>query len=86
MKYLTRHWQSRTLILLLLSSVVGLGMWGLELSEWAAEINAQSAQVNEHGREGRETPPAALIAILPFIKWLVFTLLPASMVVGVRAL
>ena len=86
MEYLNRQWKRRTTNLLLLAVVVGLAMWMLELTDWAASINAQAAQIEDAGGGGAWGPPESLRAILPFVKLSVFILAPASIVVGTRAL
>lgn len=84
MKYLKRHWPSRTFILLALGTLVSLAMWQLESTQWAAELNT----VTEDGEETQrgEGPPMALRMILPFVKVMIFLIVPASLVIGVRAL
>ena len=86
MDYLKRHWKSRTLILLLLGTAVSLAMWGLEFTDWAAELNAQSLPHGAADAADRKPPPAALMAILPFVKCMVFIVVPASVVIWVRTL
>ena len=52
MKYLQKHWRSRTAIVLFLSTIVGLLLISLELTAWAAQINHQGYS---HGA-GEEVP------------------------------
>ena len=84
MKFLKRHWRSRTIVLLAMGALVSLAMWGLESTQWAAELNEVGVGQNEG--QGQGGPPAALRMILPFVKVFIFLALPASLVIGIRTL
>ena len=81
MEFLKRHWKSRTLILIVFGTVVSLLMWSLELTQWAQSMNTPPA-VAEDGQR----PPPALMIILPLVKVLLMLAVPASLVIGIRAL
>lgn len=81
MEFLSRHWKSRTLILLLLGAIVSLLMWCLQFTEWALSMSALPPDTDQG-----ERPPAELMMVLPFVKVLVMMILPALLVLVVRSL
>ena len=80
MEFIARHWKSRTLTILFLSTLISLLVWSLEFTDWAATVSSLP-QNDEHG----ERPPGALMMVLPFVKVLVLMTVPAVLVVAVRA-
>ena len=87
MKYLARYWQKRTLIVLLISLVLSLAVWCLELTEVAARMNAAGLLEEAHDSgENRAKFSATLRFILPFVKLAVLTLVPAILIVAIRGL
>ena len=89
MNYLAEDFGKRFGIVLIISVVVGLAMWGFEFTDYAIGINeAGFAGEHDGDREGGEGPEGmgALIYILPFIKISVMTLVPAAIWVWVSKL
>lgn len=70
--------------MLALGTLVSLAMWQLESTQWATELNAISESAEEAQRG--EGPPMVLRMILPFLKVLIFLVVPASLVIVVRTM
>ena len=88
MEFLKRHWQSRTLLILGLSSLLGLLMFSLEFTQWAEEVNRGLLSLDS-SQDMTDSPIQQLSVsvrmILPFVKVLVFILVPALLIMGIRA-
>lgn len=67
MKYLQHRWQSRLLMVMLVSLLVSALLVTLELTGWAEQINQQGYSHGD-GDGGERSIPAALMYILPFVK------------------
>ncbi len=88
MRFIKRNWKTRTLVILTLSALVSLIFYSLEFTQWAGGINEVLPVVEECigiDCEGVRPPSSFLMKILPFAKVLMLTLVPASIVVGIRA-
>lgn len=88
MKFLKPNWQLRTLLIVVLSTFVGLFIYSFEFTPWAGQIN-QALQSIENAKDSATNPTPqlseSLKMILPFVKVVIFTLVPALLVVGIRA-
>lgn len=90
MKYLKIKWQSRVMIILLVSVFISCLLVFLDRTDWAAQINQQGYS---HGGEGgKPSIPMVLIYILPFVKEIVLmgvpmllTLLVINIAVRIKA-
>ena len=91
MNYLAEDFGKRFGIVLVITTVVALAMWGFEYTEYAMDINENGLGGDHDGegeREGGEGPEGigALIYILPLVKISVMTLVPAAIWVWVSKL
>lgn len=81
MKYLQKHWQSRTAIVLIVSTIVGLLLTSLELTAWAEKINHQGYS-HDAGEEVARNIPTVMRYILPFVKEIILVGLPLLITLG----
>lgn len=75
MKYLQHHWRFRVFILVLISCVISILMVGLELTDWAEQVNQQGFSHGE-AEGGERKIPVILMYILPFIKEIILIGVP----------
>ncbi|HCH24503.1 MAG TPA: hypothetical protein DE179_09445 [Oceanospirillaceae bacterium] len=87
MNYLAEDFGKRFSILLVITVVAGLAMWGFELTDYAMNINENgfAHDEGEGEREGGEGL-GIFIYILPLVKISLMTLLPATIWVWVSKL
>ena len=87
MKFLKPNWQLRTLVIVVLSTFVALFIYSYEFSPWAVQIN-QALQSIDNSKDSAANPTPqlseSLKMILPFVKVVIFILVPALLVVGIR--
>lgn len=75
MKYLQYQWKPRSVIVLVVSIVMGVSMVLLELTDWANQINEQGFS---HGDGEGPDIPSVLKYVLPFIKEIILIGVPMS--------
>ncbi|WP_341205821.1 hypothetical protein [uncultured Psychrosphaera sp.] len=74
MKYLQYRWKQRLLIVLLVSITMSILMMGLELTDWAVNINQTGYS---HGdNDTKPNIPPILMYVLPFIKEIILIGVP----------
>lgn len=81
MKYLQKHWQSRTTIVLITSIIIGILLATLDLTTWAEQINQQGYS-HGAGEEGARKIPAIMRYILPFVKEFILIGVPLLITLG----
>ena len=81
MKHLQINWKFRTIIILVVSSVISVLMISLELTSWAEQINQQGNLPHGDGK-GKGDMPAILRYILPFVKEIVLIGVPLFITLG----
>ncbi|MCP4791290.1 MAG: hypothetical protein GY881_13735 [Gammaproteobacteria bacterium] len=91
MNYLAEDFGKRFGIVLMITVIVGLAMWGFEFTEYAIDINENGFSGDHHGegeREGGEAPEgmSALRYFMPLVKISLMTLIPAAIWVWVSKL
>ena len=91
MNYLAEDFGKRFGILLAITVITGLAMWGFEFTDYAIDINENGFGGDHDGegeREGGEGPEGigVLIYILPLVKISAMTLVPAAIWVWVSKL
>ncbi|WP_375748748.1 hypothetical protein [Vibrio sp. HN007] len=76
MKYLQTQWKFRLTVVLVTSMMVSVLLVGLEMTDWAAQINQQGYS---HGDGEKPDAPTMLMFILPFIKELILIGVPMTL-------
>lgn len=75
MKYLQTQWKFRLTVVLVVSIIASVLLMGLEMTDWAAQINQQGYS---HGGGEKPNAPSALMFILPFVKEIILIGVPMS--------
>ncbi|MFT6984786.1 MAG: NADH oxidoreductase Hcr [Psychromonas sp.] len=78
MKHITNQWKKRSAIIFLVSFIICLILWTLSMSEWAATINAKPVEAHDE-----PDLSALMMMILPFVKVVVLTLVPALLCLAI---
>jgi hypothetical protein len=76
MKYLQTEWKTRLPVVMLISIAISALLVGLELTDWAAQINQEGYS---HGEGEGPSGPSVLMYILPFVKEVVLIGVPMAL-------
>ncbi|RKF19880.1 hypothetical protein DBZ36_05325 [Alginatibacterium sediminis] len=81
MKYVTKHWKVRSVIIMSVSLVVCAILWTLSLSEWAAEMNSAVTQAHD-----KPDISAIALGLVSLLKVTLMILIPGGLTLAITSL